>query len=104
MEKEILAYVSQYQEKYFWNDKMGQLPESIKKEILMNLIFIVEEAGGVCELGFDEWGDLYIDTYCEEGDLGYDQISARLLIAEMERNQQEVLEELNNWHRLISRE
>ena len=99
MEKVILAYVSQYQEKYYWNQDVGVLPEAVRKEILMNMIFITEEAGGVCELGFDEDGDIYIDSYCEEGDLGYDQVSGRLLVSEMERSKRELLTELEAWWR-----
>lgn len=99
MEKVILGYVSQYQEKYYWNEDAGVLPDAVKKEILMNMIFITEEAGGVCELGINEDGDVYIDSYCEEGDLGYDQVSGRLLVSEMERTKRELLSQLQTWYR-----
>ncbi len=99
MEKVILGYVSQYQEKYYWNEDAGVLPDAVKKEILMNMIFITEEAGGVCELGINEEGDVYIDSYCEEGDLGYDQVSGRLLVSEMERTKRELLSQLQTWYR-----
>ena len=103
MDKVILAYVSQYKEKYFWNEKIGTLPESIKKEVLMNMIFICEEAGGVVELGFDEDDVIYLDSYAEEDDLGYDQVSGRLLVSEMEREKKELLDELQQWYRTIHR-
>ena len=99
MEKVILGYVSQYQEKYYWNEDAGVLPDAVKKEILMNMIFITEEAGGVCELGINEEGDVSIDSYCEEGDLGYDQVSGRLLVSEMERTKRELLSQLQTWYR-----
>ena len=51
-EKVILAYASQYKEKYFFNDELGKLPQTVRNEALMCLIMIVEEAGGVAELGF----------------------------------------------------
>ena len=47
----------------------------MRNEILMCLIMIVEEAGGVAELGFTPEGEVFLDSYCEEGDLGYDAIS-----------------------------
>lgn len=103
MDKVILAYVSQYKEKYFWNEEIGTLPESIKKEVLMNMIFICEEAGGVVELGFDEDDVIYLDSYAEEDDLGYDQVSGRLLVSEMEREKKELLDELQQWYRTIHR-
>ena len=103
MDKVILAYVSQYKEKYFWNEEIGTLPESIKKEVLMNMIFICEEAGGVVELGFDEDDVIYLDSYAEEDDLVYDQVSGRLLVSEMEREKKELLDELQQWYRTIHR-
>lgn len=98
--KTVLAYSSQYAQKYYFNDDLGRLPEEVKKEVLVLLIMLTEEAGGVAEMGFYPDGEIYIDSYCEEGDLGYDQVSARLLIAEIEREQGELLEQLENWNRL----
>lgn len=100
--KTILAYSSQYAQKYYFNDDLGRLPEEIKKEVLVLLIWLTEEAGGVAELGFYPDGEVYIDSYCEEDDLGYDQVSARLLVAEIEREQKELLEQLENWYRVIN--
>ena len=67
-EKVVLAYVSQYYEKYYFNHEIGKLPETVEKELLQDLIFLIEEAGGVAELGFNEYGEVYLDSYCEEGD------------------------------------
>lgn len=100
-EKVILAYASQYKEKYFINEKIGKLPEAVKNEIIMCLVFVTEEAGGVAELGFYPDGEVYVDSYCEEGDLGYDEISGGLLVREIEREHAELLEELELWYRTI---
>ncbi len=100
-EKVILAYASQYKEKYFFNDELGKLPQAVRNEALMCLIMIVEEAGGVAELGFYPDGEIYVDSYCEEGDLGYDEISAGLLVREVERDHAELLEQLELWYRTI---
>ncbi len=100
-EKMILAYASQYKEKYFFNEEVGKLPQTVRNEVLMCLIMIVEEAGGVAELGFYPDGEVYVDSYCEEGDLGYDEISAGLLVREVERDHAELLEQLELWYRTI---
>lgn len=100
-DKVILAYASQYKEKYFFNDELGKLPQAVRNEALMCLIMIVEEAGGVAELGFYPDGEVYVDSYCEEGDLGYDNISAGLLVREMERDHAELLEKLELWYRTL---
>ena len=42
-----------------------------------------------------------MDSYCEEGDLGYDEISAGLLVREVERDHAELLEQLELWYRTI---
>ena len=98
-QKVILAYVSQYKEKYFIDETLGKLPEAVRNEILMCLIMITEEAGVVPELGFLPDGSVYVDSYCEEGDLGYDAVSGGLLVREMEREHREVLEQLELWYR-----
>ena len=58
----------------------------MKKEILVLLIMLTEEAGGVAELSFDPEGRVFFDSWCEEGDLGYDNVSAGLIIAEIENS------------------
>jgi hypothetical protein len=100
-ENQILAYVSQYKNKYYFNESMGNLPEAVKNEILSGMIFITEEAGGVTELGFEPDGNVYLDSYAEEDDLGYDQVSARLLVSEFEREHKELFEQLTLWYRMI---
>lgn len=97
----ILAYVSQYKNKYYFNDQLGKLPEAVRNEILSGMIFITEEAGGVTELGFEPDGTVYLDTYAEEDDLGYDQISGRLLVSEFEREHRELFEQLKLWYRTV---
>ena len=42
-----------------------------------------------------------MDSWCEEGDLGYDAISAGLLVREIEREQRTLLDNLALWYRAI---
>ena len=95
----VLAYASQYKEKYFWNEELGKLPETVRGEILTCLIWLTEEAGGVAQLSFNEEGEPRLDSWCEEGDLGYDHVSAALLMHEIERDHAETLEQLKVWYR-----
>ncbi len=97
----VLAYASQYAEKYYFNEDLGRipLPEEVKKEILVLLILLTEEAGGVAQFSFDEEGEIHVESWCEEGDLGYDHISAGLLIKEIEREHADLLESLEVWYR-----
>lgn len=102
-EKIVLAYASQYAEKYYFNDKLGKIPEEVKKEVLVLLILLTEEAGGVAELSFDEYGTAVVDSWCEEGDLGYDSISAGLLLREIEREHADLLHSLELWYQTVTR-
>lgn len=97
----VLAYASQYKEKYYFNDDLGKIPEEVKKEVLVLLVLLTEEAGGVAQFAFDADGEVYVDSWCEEGDLGYDHISAGLLVREIEREHAELMEQLTNWYRVI---
>ena len=97
----VLAYASQYAEKYYFNEELGKIPEEIKKEVLVMLIHLTEEAGGVAQFAFDEEGEVFVDSWCEEGDLGYDHISAGLLIREIEREHADLLEQLSHWYRTL---
>ncbi len=97
-QKTVLAYASQYAQKYYFNDELGRLPEEVKKEILVLLIMLTEEAGGVAELSFDPEGRVFFDSWCEEGDLGYDNVSAGLIIAEIERDHKDLIDELELWY------
>ncbi len=62
----LLAMVSQYTDKYFWNEELGPLPEEIRKEVLVLLIMITEEAGGITVMGFEEDGEIYLASTCEK--------------------------------------
>ena len=99
----VLAYASQYAEKYYFNDTLGPIPEEVKKEVLVLLILLTEEAGGVAQFVFDEEGEIHVESWCEEGDLGYDHISAGLLIKEIEREHQDLLEQLETWYKEVVR-
>lgn len=96
--RQVLAAASQYTDKYFWNEQLGYLPEEIRKEVLVLLIMVTEEAGGITVLGFEEDGEVYLASTCEEGDLGYDEISAGLLIREIEREHGDLLRQLSRWY------
>ena len=96
-----LAYASQYAEKYYFNHDLGQLPEEVEKEVIVLLILLTEEAGGVAQFVFDAEGEIHVESWCEEGDLGYDHISAGLLIKEIEREHADLLEELTVWYKAM---
>jgi hypothetical protein len=42
-----------------------------------------------------------VDSWCEEGDLGYDSVSAGLLIREIERDHADLLHSLEMWYQAL---
>lgn len=98
----ILAAVSQYTDKYFFNEELGPLPEEVRKEVLVLLIMVTEEAGGITVMGFEGNGEVYLASTCEEGDLGYDEISAGLMLREIEREHAELLQQLTRWYHKVA--
>lgn len=101
--RRALAVANQYTNKYFIDESMGKLPDEIRKEVLVLVVTVTEEAGGMTALGFEEDGTVYMDSVCDEGDLGYDQVSARLLISEMEHTHVELFEQLSEWYRTVAK-
>jgi hypothetical protein len=99
----VLAAASQYTDKYFFNDSLGPIPDEIRKEVLVLLVWATEESGGMTIMGFEEDGSVYLASTAEEGDLGYDEISAGLTIREIEREHADLIEELEQWYREIVR-
>ena len=100
-DRTVLAVVSQYADKYYLNEELGQLPEEVKKEVLVLLVMLTEEAGGISVMGFEKDGEVYLASTCEEDDLGYDEISAGLIIREIERDHADLLEQLATWFRRV---
>ena len=70
----------------------------------MNCTFCVlftREVGGIFTIVFEEDGTLAFETNAADDDLLYDEISSGLLIAEIKRNRQELLESLTLYYRVF---
>ncbi len=99
----VLAAASQYTNKFFFNETLGPIPDEVRKEIAVLLIWATEESGGMTIMGFEGDGSVYLASTAEEGDLGYDEISAGLTIREIEREHADLIEELEQWYSEIVR-
>ena len=63
-------------------------------------MLFTEEAGGIFTISFTPFGHIEFDTRHEEGDLLYDEISARLLIKEIRMRKREMLDALSIYFRV----
>ena len=100
-ETTVLCGANAYEKKYYFNEKFNLLPDSIKDELHIICVLFTEEVGGVITFEYDEEGNLSIKTDADEEDILYDEISSGLLVKEILRKKQELLESLSLYYRVF---
>ena len=88
-ERIVLCGANAYEQKYYFNEQFAAIPDSIKEELHIICVLFTEEVGGIFTIVF------------EEDDLLYDEISSGLMIREIRRNRQEMLESLSLYYRVF---
>ena len=76
------------------------LPEHIRQELQIMCVLYTEDVGGVLVLAFDENGELRLEVTHEENDFLFDEIGSELKIKQMQREKQELFEELQLFYRV----
>lgn len=99
--KTVLCGANAYEMKYYFNEDFKGIPESIKKELNVICVLFTEEVGGIFTIGFDEDGDVVMETNADDSDIYYDEISSGLMVSEIRRNRQEMLESLSLYYRIF---
>ncbi len=97
----VLCGANAYEQKYYFNEKFAGIPESIKEELQVICVLFTEEVGGIFTIVFEEDGTIVLETDAEEDDLLYDEIGSGLLVGEVRRNRQELLESLQLYYRVF---
>ena len=97
----VLCGANAYEQKYYFNEQFAAIPESIKEELHVICVLFTEEVGGIFTIVFEEDGSISLETDAEEEDLLYDDISSGLLVGEIRRNRQEMLESLQLYYRVF---
>ena len=101
MEKVVICGANAYEQKYYFNKDFDKIPESMQEELHIICVLFTEEAGGIFTIGFDEDGELCMETMSEEEDITYDDIAAGMLIKKIRDNRQEMFEALSLYYRAI---
>ncbi len=96
-----LCAASAYDRKYFFNPEFGKLPSNIQKELQIMCVVFTEECGGIISLEFDEDGELLVKVRADEEDITYDEISAGLLVHELQKEKRELFEALENFYKVF---
>ena len=100
-EKIVLCGANAYDKKYYFNQKFDKIPDSIKDELHIICVLFTEEVGGIITLAFDEEGTLLIETNAADDDFYYDEISSGLLVREIRRKKQDLLESLSLYYKVV---
>lgn len=101
MEKIVLCGANAYEKKYYFNDQFQKIPQSIKEELQIICVLFTQEVGGIFTLAFEEDGTLVMETDAASEDYYYDEVSSGLLIREIRRTRQELLESLSLYYRVM---
>ena len=97
----VLCGANAYEQKYYFNEKFAGFPDSIKDELHIMCVLFTEEVGGVITFEYDEEGNLSIKTDADEEDILYDEISSGLLVKEILRKKQELMESLTLYYKVF---
>ena len=97
----VLCGANAYEQKYYFNEQFDGIPESIKEELHIICVLFTEEVGGIFTIVFEEDGTLSLETNADENDFYYDEISSGLLVGEIRRKRQELLESLSLYYRVF---
>ncbi len=97
----ILCGANAYDRKYYFNEKFKQIPESIQDELHIICVLFTEEVGGIFTIVFEPDGGVSLETDAEEDDIYYDEIGSGLLVKEIRRKREELLQSLSLYYRAL---
>ena len=100
-ERIVLCGANAYEQKYYFNEQFQNIPASIKDELHIICVLFTEEVGGIFTIVFEKDGSVSLETQAEEDDIYYDEISSGLLVSEIRRKRQELLESLSLFYRVF---
>ena len=73
----------------------------IKKELQILCVLYTHKVGGILVLEFDEDGSLIFRTEAKENDFSYDEVGSVLEIKSIQKEQRELLEELEMFYKVV---
>lgn len=101
MEKIVVCGANAYEQKYYFNKQFEKIPQSVQDDLHILCVLFTEEVGGIFTIGFDEEGELLLETRAEEDDIYYDEIASGMFIKQVRDNRQEIFEALQLYYRAL---
>lgn len=100
-ERVVLCGANAYEQKYYYNETFKGIPQPIQEELHIICVLFTEEVGGVFTIVFEADGSVSLETNADDDDIYYDEISSGLLVSEIRRKRQELLESLSLYYRVF---
>lgn len=100
-EKVVLCGANSYEQKYYFNQDFGKLPEQIRQELQIMCVLFTEDVGGVLILEFSPKGHLTFRVESDEQDYLFDEIGSELKIRQYQREKRELLESLELFYQVF---
>lgn len=97
----VLCGANSYEQKYYFNEQFGGLPDHIKKELQIMCVLFTEDVGGVLIMEYEPDGTLEFKVQAEESDYLFDEIGSGLKIRQYQREKRELLESLELYYRVV---
>lgn len=97
----MLCGANAYEQKYYYNEAFKGIPQSIQEELHIICVLFTEEVGGIFMIVFEPDGSVSLETNADDDDIYYDEISSGLLVSEIRRKRQELLESLSLYYRIF---
>ncbi|MBQ0059816.1 MAG: hypothetical protein KBS83_07715 [Lachnospiraceae bacterium] len=100
-ENVVLCGASYYNQNYYLNNDFAKLPSVVKDELQILCVTFVEEVGGVLTLEFTPDEELVFNVQATEGDPRFDEIGSGLKIKQLQKEKEELMEQLTLFYKLI---
>lgn len=97
----VLCGANAYDQKYYFNEKFKEIPQSIQDELHILCVLFTEEVGGIFTIVFEEDGMLTLETSSEEDDYYYDDISSGLMVTKVRNARQDLFASLSLFYRVF---
>ena len=101
MERIVVCGANAYEQKYYFNKEFSRIPQSVQDDLHVLSVLFTEEVGGVFTIGFDEDGELLLETRADDDDITYDEIASGMMIKKVRDSRQEVFEALQLYYRAL---
>ena len=102
-ENVVLCGANSYNEKYYLNPLFKKLPTLVREELQIMCVMFTEDVGGALTLEFTPEDELIFNVRSAEGDQRFDEIGSGLLIKKLQKEKQELMEQLTLYYKLAIR-